>query len=499
VTVHLSILLALPAAGGLVGAIAGGRLARWGALAGSLLALAYAIVAVARFKTGGGLQDVTDETWIAALGTHWKLGLDGLNLFLVLLTTVLFTASTLWAALREWERPGLFFFWFGMAQSAVLGALLAQDLLVFVLFFDLMLVPFFFLTGIWGGPDRVPAILKLFIYTLVGSLLMLAAAIATAVLSKGDHSISFVFSDLLASGGLSKGSQEWIFLFFAAAFLVKMPLFPFQGWMPDGYGNMPLPVLAVFSGVLSKVAAYGFLRVALPLFPDGAQHFQTLILLVALASILYGSAMAFTTTNTRLILGYSSVAQLGFIVLGIFSLRPDGAQGALLQMVNHGLVVAPAFFIVALLAARAGGSEDLRDMGGLAFRAPVLAAMFLVVALANLAMPGSSNFAGEFLILLGVFQAKAAIAVVAFIGVALASVYTLRLFVRSMHNRVGPKVASREMTLADGLVLVPLVLCIVALALYPQVALHRSEPSVRTSLTPVQHVQAAAVVAEATR
>jgi NADH-quinone oxidoreductase subunit M len=266
-----------------------------------------------------------------------------------------------------------------------------------------------------------------------------------------------------------------------------MPAFPFHGWMPDGYRAMPLPVLAVFSGVLSKVAAYGFLRVALPLFPDAGARFQELLLLIALASILYGSVVAFTTTNVRLVLGYSSIAQLGFIVLGIFALRPEGAQGAIIQAVNHGLVVAPAFFIVALLAARAG-SEDLRDMGGLALRAPVLATMFLIVALANLAMPGSSNFVGEFLILLGVFNAKIVIAIVAFTGVALASVYTLRLFIRAMHNRQGPQVMSREMTVGDGLVLVPLVACIIAFALYPQLALHKGERAVVRSVLPAARV-----------
>lgn len=483
-TVHLSLLLWLPAAAGLAGALAGGRRAGWVALGGAALTLAYAIVAVARFDAGAGLQFVTDRSWIAALGTHYKLGVDGLNLFLVLLTTVVFAAATAWSARTQTERPGAFFFWLGLAESAVLGALLAQDLLLFVLFFDLMLVPFLFLTGIFGGEDRVRAIVKLFIYTLVGSLLMLAAAIATAVIAAGSQPVSFVFSDLAqrTASGLPAGSQNWIFLFFAAAFLVKMPAFPLHGWMPDGYRAMPLPVLAVFSGVLSKVAAYGFLKVCLPLLPEASRHFQTLVLLIALASILYGSAMAFTTTETRLVLGYSSVAQLGFIVLGIFSLRPEGAQGALLQAVNHGLVVVPAFLIVALLAARAGGSEDLRDMGGLAFRAPVLAALFLVVALATLAMPGSSNFAGEFLILLGVFESKTAIAVVAFTGVALASVYMLRLFIRAMHNRTGPRAESRELRLGDGLILAPLVAAIVAFAVYPQVALKRSEGAVKASL-----------------
>jgi NADH-quinone oxidoreductase subunit M len=488
-TIHLSALLWLPALAGVVGALlppSTRRLAGWAALTGSALTLAYAIVAVARFKSGGGLQFVTDDEWIGALGTHWKLGLDGLNLFLVLLTTVLFTACIAWAALKgDQQRPGLFFFWMGLAHSAVLGALLAQDLLVFTVFFDLMLVPFLFLTGMFGGEDRVRAVLRLFIYTLVGSLLMLAAAVAAAAISAtGDQHISFVFTDLAARGPIAAGSQNWIFLFFAAAFLIKMPAFPFHGWMPDGYRAMPMPVLAVFSGVLSKVAAYGFLKVCLPLFPDASQHFQTLLLLIALASVIYGSAMAFTTTSARLVLGYSSIAQLGFVVLGIFSLRPEGAQGALLQAVNHGLVVAPAFFIVALLAARAG-SEDLRDMGGGAFRAPVLAALFLIVALATLAMPGSSNFVGEFLILLGVFRAKIVIAILAFTGVALASVYMLRMFIRAMHNRAGPKMESRELSLTDGLILVPLVLAILALALYPQAALQRSEPDVKSAITAV--------------
>jgi NADH-quinone oxidoreductase subunit M len=261
-----------------------------------------------------------------------------------------------------------------------------------------------------------------------------------------------------------------------------MPAFPLHGWMPDGYRAMPIEVLMVFSGVLSKVGAYGFLAIVLPLFPQAAAHFQMLMLLIALASILYGSAVAFTQTDARLIAGYSSVAQLGFITLGIFALNPQGAQGALLQMVNHGLVVAPIFFIIALLAQRAGGSQDIREMGGIAFRAPLLATVFLVVALATLAMPGSANFVGEFLILLGVFKAKLAIAAIAFAGVVMASVYALRLFIRTMHNRVGPHVESRDMTPTDGVVLVPLLAVIAFLALYPQGALKRSEDSVSTSV-----------------
>ena len=483
---HLSYLLWLPAVAGLIALLVPRRASGWVALLGSAGALGYAIAHVADFDQSGGLQHVTDVTWIADLGIHYKLGVDGLNLFLVLLTTIAFTACILWAVQEgRRERERTFYFFFGLGHTAVLGALLAQDLALFVAFFDLMLVPFFFLTGIWGGPDRIQAVTKLFVYTLVGSLLMLAAAIATGVLSGGNESATFVLSEL-QQRGLSEDTQRWVFLCFAAAFLVKMPMFPLHGWMPDGYRNMPLPVLAVFSGVLSKVAAYGFLKIALPLFPDAAADFQMLMLLIALASILYGSAMAFTTTETRLILGYSSIAQLGFIVLGIFSLQPEGAQGAILQSVNHGLVVVPAFFIVAVLAARAAGSQDLRDMGGLAFRAPVLAALFLIVALATLAMPGSANFVGEFLILLGVFEEHTAIAIIASVGVVMASVYMLRMFIGAMHNRQGPETASKDIRFADVAVLGPLVAAIIALSLYPQLALKKGEQDTVRSIGPAQ-------------
>jgi NADH-quinone oxidoreductase subunit M len=486
--VTLSILIWLP----LVVALIVSTLPRpWtgrAAAVGSLVTLGVAISFVARFGLHrAGLQFVTDKVWIAALGIHYKLGLDGLNIALILLTAVLFSAALIWASFREWDRPKLLVFHFGLAETAVLGAFCAQDLALFVAFFDLMLIPFYFLVGMWGTGERVRATTKLVIYTLVGSFLMLAAAVATGVLASDQHgtSLTFVLSSLQRLP-LSHASQEWIFLCFAAAFLVKMPLVPFHGWLADGYKSMPIPAVAVFSGVLSKVAAYGFLRIVLPLFPFATVHFQMLLLLIALVSILWATAVAFTTPDARLVVAYSSVAQLGFITLGIFSLRPQGAQGALLQMVNHGLVTAPLFFIVAALAARAGGSELLRDMGGIAFRAPVLASLFLIVTLATLAMPGSSNFAGEFLILLGVFDSKLVISIIAFAGVIGAAVYALRVFISSMHNRVGPKVASREASLADLAALVPLVAVIVVLAFYPQFVLTRTQPSAQASIATAQ-------------
>ena len=493
----LSILIWLPLAISLLAALMPRPLIGRVAALGSLVTLGVAVSFLARFKLGhAGLQFVTDKVWISALGIHYKLGLDGLNVALVALTTLLFSGSLWWSSLREWDRPRSFYFHFGMAESAVLGAFCAQDLALFVAFFDLMLIPFYFLAGMWGSGDRVRATTKLVIYTLVGSFFMLAAAIATGVLAASDHNTPLNFSlSALRALPLPHASQDWIFLCFAFAFLVKMPLAPFHGWLADGYKAMPIPALAVFSGVVSKVAAYGFLRIVLPTFPYASAHFQTLMLLIALVSIIWGTLVAFTTPDARLVVAYSSVAQLSFITLGIFSLRPTGGQGALLQMLNHGLVTAPLFFIVAAAAARAGGSELLADMGGIAFRAPILASLALIVTLATLAMPGSSNFVGEFMILLGVFQAKTAISVIAFAGVVGAAVYALRLFIGEFHNRAGPAVATREGSFIDLAVIGSITLVIIALALYPQFGLKRSEPSLRSAVAPAQ---AQAVHARAT-
>ena len=479
-------LLWTPLAFGIVGLFLPKRATGWWAVLGTLVTLGLAVATLAGFDSGSSsLQNTVDVTWIAGLGVDYSLGVDGLNVFLIALTAVLWVGGTAFAALREQERPQLFFFAMLVAETATLGAFLAQDLLLFVLFFDLMLVPFYFLFGVWGsdredGPSAAAATLKMIVYTLIGSLLMLVAAIATAVIASDGGDLTFSIAEL-AQRGLDLDSQRWIFWFFAAAFLVKMPAFLLHGWMPDAYRAAPLPVLIVFSGVLAKVGAYGFLRVVMPLFPDATVEFQEVVLAIALASILYGSVMAFTQTNVRLIAGYSSIAQLGFITAGIFALRADGADGAILQMVNHGLVMAPLLIIVAILAERSG-SEDLREMGGMAMRAPVLAALFLIVTLATLAMPGSANFIGEFYILNGLFQEKIVFAFVAISGVALSAYYALRLYQRTMHNRKPAGVESREIGLRDGLVLAPLVLCILGLALYPQLVLKRTDASVNRTV-----------------
>ena len=475
----LNALLWLPVAVCVLVALAPRRAAAPLSVAGSLGTLGLAIALVADFDAASpGLQHVVNETWIADLGVRYQLGVDGISLFLVVMTALLWTVSFTWAAFRMPDRPKNFFLMLGIGEFATLGAFLAQDLLLFVLFFDLMLLPFFFLIGSYGTGDRVRATIKMMVYTLVGSLLMLVAAIATGILTADETGeLSFAMADLRANV-LPEGTQDWIFCFFAAAFLVKMPAFPLHGWMPDAYLAAPLPVLALLSGVLSKVAAYGFLRVVLPIYPDATVQFQELVLVLATVSILYGSAMAFTQTNVRLIAGYSSIAQLGFITLGVFSLTAGGADGAVLQMVNHAIVVVPLFFIIVLLAERFG-TEDLRQMGGGAMRAPVLAALFLIVTLATLAMPGSANFVGEFYILNGLFDAKVAFAVVASAGIAMAAFYALRLYQRTMHNRLPAGGASRELELRDGLVLVPLVAVILFLALFPGEILERGEASIQ--------------------
>jgi NADH-quinone oxidoreductase subunit M len=483
VTIHLSIVLFLPLVAGLAGALAPRGLARWAVLTGTVAVLAYAIVMLADFDSGAaGLQWVTDDEWIAELGIRYQLGVDGLNVFMVVLTAVAWVPCTLVAALREQDRPKLFFFNLALGETAVLGAFMAQDLALFIVFFDLMLVPFYFMIGGWGTGDRVRATTKFVIYTLAGSLLMLAGAIALGVLSTPDGGeISFSLAEL-QQRSVSEGTQQWIVLLFALAFFVKAPLFPLHGWIPETYRSTPIVTLALLSGVLSKVGVYGFLRIVLPVMPEGSQHWQELFIVIAVFSILYGSVLAFAQDNVRLVVAYSSIAQLGFIVLGIFAFDDKGAQGAVLQMLNHGLVVVPLFLIIGVIAARAGGRESVAELGGLAFRAPVLAALFLIVTFATLAMPGSANFVGEILILFGAYEDKLVYGLVASAGVVLAAVYMIRLFQRTMHNREAPAVSSSDVGSLDLAAIAPLVAVIVALGVYPHFVVERTERSTTAAI-----------------
>jgi NADH-quinone oxidoreductase subunit M len=488
-TIHLSIVLFLPLVTGLIGALLPRGMARWAVLAGTVAVLGYAVALMIDFESGArGLQYVTDDEWISELGIRYQLGIDGINLFMVVLTAVAWVACTLVAAFREQDRPKLFFFNLALAETAVLGAFLAQDLALFIVFFDLMLVPFYFMIGGWGTGERVRATTKFVIYTLAGSLLMLAAAIALGVLSTPDGGeISFSLAEL-ERRSVSEGTQHWIVLLFALAFFVKAPLFPLHGWVPETYRASPIVTIALLSAVLSKVGVYGFLRIVLPVMPEGSQHWQELFIVMAVFSILYGSVLAFSQDNVRLVVAYSSIAQLGFIVLGIFALDDKGAQGAVLQMLNHGLVVVPLFLVIGVIAARAGGRESLSELGGIAFRAPVLATLFLILTFATLAMPGSANFVGEILILFGAFEDMLVYGLVASVGVVLAAVYMIRVFQRTMHNRVGPAVESREVDGLNLAAIAPLVAVIVALGVYPNFVVQRTETSTTAAIEPARSV-----------
>jgi NADH-quinone oxidoreductase subunit M len=498
-TIHLSIVVFLPVAAALIGALLPARTGRWIAVAGSVAVLGYAIAMIADFDGGtAGMTYVTDAEWIPELGIRYQLGVDGLNLFLIALTALLWVPAMWWSAVRETERQRLFLFHMALAETAVLGAFVAQDLALFVLFFDLMLVPFYFLIGGWGQGDRVAATTKFVIYTLVGSLLMLAGAVALGVLTASETGNDLTFSIAeLAANPLPEGSQQWIFLLFALAFLVKAPAFPFHGWVVDTYRATPTPVLVCLSAVLSKVGVYAFLRIVLPTMPDASVHFQDLILVIAVFSILYGSVLAFSQDEPRLVLAYSSIAQLGFITLGIFAIDDLGAQGAVMQMVNHGLVVGALLFVIAVLTARAGGSPTLAQMGGIALRAPVLATLFLVVVFATLAMPGSPNFVGEILILFGALEDKLVFGLVASLGVALAAVYAIRLFQKSMHNRAGAGLRGGDLGALDLGAIAPLAAVIVALGVYPQLVLERTEEATTARVAAAAAVQSQPSAAEA--
>lgn len=483
-------LLAVPLAAGLLGLLGGRRVAAPLAVLGTTTALVLATILVFEVDPGARQAAVDiNEPWIPSIGVNFHIAIDGLNAILVLLTTFVFAIGTWWSLRdRELATPA-YLFLLAIGEAAVLGAFVAQDLALFVLCFDLMLLPFVLIAarGTEGADWSIRPVVVLLVYTLVGSLLMFVAAVALAVLNARSLGTDVTF-DLAAlyGGTLSPSTQGWILMAFLAAFLIKMPIAPFHGWFPGAYRTMPLPALAIFAAILSKVAAYGFLRIALPLLPDAIVEWRLLLVILALLSIIYGSLIAFTTNEPRLILGYSSVAQLGFILLGISSLDPAGAQGAILQSVTHALVVVPAVILLAVVAERAGGVERLDQLGGLAKRAPVLAATFLIVALCWLAMPGTGNFVAEYLVLLGQWRVAPWATIIASIGVVLAAAYALRFMIGAMQNARGAAVPEEapEIGRLEASLLGLCVGALVVVALVPQLGLKPSEEWARSAVYP---------------
>ncbi len=431
------------------------------ALTVSLFEIAFWAGAIVRIDWSLGFtpQLESRETWFGDLGISYHVGFTGFGLWLAGLTAVVMAAAIAYAFWVGRERPRAYFGSMLLLTTAVVGVFAAQDYLLFYVFWELMLIPLYVLVGVWGGPGRLRATLMFFIYTMAGSLLMLAAIIVL-----GLHNGTFDIAEAPAPS-----ANAWIFLGFAAAFAVKAPLFPLHGWLPDTYREAPPEVAGVLSGVVSKAAAYGFLYISVLHFRGSTvADFRTTILVLAAIGIVYGSLLAFRAPDARGVVAYSSLAQLGLITFGVFSTNLAGFSGAVLQMVNHGLISATLFLLAGLIETRTGTGK-LERLGGMARGRPVLATLIMTVGVIALAVPGSTAFAGEFLILTGVFNSGYGWAVVGAIAMVLAAMYMLRFISAVLHRSTGSAVTDRARDLrpTELAFLVPLVACLLFLSAWP--------------------------------
>jgi NADH-quinone oxidoreductase subunit M len=427
------------------------------ALLAALAEVGIWINALTRFDFGApGIQFEQQRTWFDDLGVSYHVGLLGFSLWLVGMAVVVMAAAIAYAFWTGRERPRAYFGLMLFLTGAVVGVFSAQDLLLFYVFFEAMLIPLYVLVGVWGGAGRLTATIKFIIYTMAGSLLMLAAIVALG-LQAGTFDLTALESE-----------NEWIFLGFVAAFAVKAPLFPLHGWLPDAYRESSPEVAAVLSGVVSKAAGFGFLYIAIFRFPEPANDLQPLLLALAAASLVYGSIVAFRAPDVRGVIAYSSLAQMGLITIGLFALNDLGRTGAVLQMVNHGLISA-ALFLLAGTIERRTATGDFDRLGGMARGRPALATLLLTIGVIALAVPGSTAFAGEFLILAGVFGEGWGWAVVGAVAIVLAAMYMLRLISAVLHQQVGSSVPAEALDLrpAELAIVVPLVGSLLALSVWP--------------------------------
>jgi NADH-quinone oxidoreductase subunit M len=434
-----------------------------GRAAGSLallVALAEIVlwtVALVGFRFSGDLQLVDRQSWFSDLGVSYHVGFFGFSLWLAGLTVVVCAAAigyALWAGrARARAYHGLMLFLTG----SIVGVFAAQDLLLFYVFFEAMLIPLYVLIGVWGGPRRVAATAKFVIYTMAGSLLMLASIVAFG-LSQGTF-------DLVESG---ESGSTWIFLGFLVAFAVKAPIFPFHGWLVDAYRESPPEVSAILSGVVSKAAVFGLLRIGIAKFPEPVDDLQVTILVLAAIGLVYGSLLAFRAPDLRGVIAYSSMAQMGLITIGVFAFDDLGLDGAILQSVAHGLVSATMFLLVGMVERRCGTS-DIDALGGMARGRPSLATVVLIAGMIALAVPGSATFAGEFLIMAGAYEQGWGYSVVVALGIVLAAMYTLRVISAILHVKPGRAVREEALDLRPGelALLLPLLLILLGLSLWP--------------------------------
>jgi NADH-quinone oxidoreductase subunit M len=453
---------------------------RRGAFIFSLLPFALSLVLLARFNSADvGFQFTEKVPWIPQFGIAYSLGIDGISLFLLLLTTFLTPLVILagWGDVHK--RVKEYMVLMLLMETGMLGAFVAVDLFLFYVFWEVMLIPMYFLVGVWGGERRIYAAWKLILYTMTGSLLMLVAILYLVILHNQQNG-QFTF-DLLQLYDFSAplATQRWLFAAFALAFAIKVPMFPLHTWLPDAHTEAPTGGSVILAGVLLKMGTYGFLRFAIPLFPLAAREALPIIAVLAVIGIVYGALVSMVQPDLKRLVAYSSVSHLGFVMLGMAALNTQGVEGSIYQMLNHGLSTGALFLAVGVIYERRH-TRLIREFGGLWQQLPLYGAVFMIVMLSSVGLPGLNGFVGEFLILLGAFETYRVAAIVGTSGVLLGAVYMLWMYQRVMFgpltnpaNRNLPDLSKREV-----LVFVPILVMCFVMGLYPKPFLNRMEPSV---------------------
>jgi NADH-quinone oxidoreductase subunit M len=480
----LTILIAVPAAAAVIIALLPERAhgaVRGVALGGTLVTFVLSLTLLTRFSAGdAGFQLEELVEWIPQWGVAYRVGVDGVSLFLVLLSTFMMPLVVL-AGWQHTDRIKGFFGSLVALQAALIGVFVALDLIVFYVFFEAMLVPMYALIGIWGSGNRRYAAVKFFLYTLVGGFLMLVG-IVYLYFAAGGTSFDY---DVIRQVSLSSTEQLWLFAAFFAAFAIKVPMFPLHTWLPDAHTEAPTVGSVLLAAVMLKIGGYGFLRFSLPFFPDATVRLAPVVIVLAVVGVLYGALVAMVQRDVKRLVAYSSVSHLGFVALGVFALNSTGAAGSVVQMVNHGLSTGALFLLIGFMYERAH-SREIADYSGLLHATPILGGLFLITALSSLALPGLNGFVGEFPILLGAFQTVPLAAVAATLGVILAAIYLLWAYQRMFHGPVeGRAVDLPDLTPREITVMVPIIVLIVGIGLYPQPLYERVNPTVEAIVAEV--------------
>lgn len=477
----LTLLIAVPLVGAVVTLLTPRERARNIALGVGILEFLLAVPLFWTFDPAGPMQNQVAAPWIPDWGIYYRVGLDGISLFMVLLTALLLPLMVLGSWSYIAERQNIFYAMLLALTTGVVGVFVAMDLFLFYVFWEMMLIPMYFLIGIWGGKDRIYAAVKFFLFTAAGSLLMLVAILYLFFRYQALTGVaSFNYFDYLQLP-LTGTEQIWLFGAFALTFAIKVPVFPLHTWLPAAHVQAPTAGSVVLAGVLLKMGTYGFLRFALPLFPTAATHEAIVVLFMTLGviGIIYTAMVAAVQPNAKRLVAYTSVAHLGFAVLGIFALNLQGIQGALILMIAHGVSTPMLFLLLGMLYERTH-SYEIEDFGGLAASIPIFAMMLVFAAVASIGLPGTGGFVSEFLVLLGTFRAQPWMAVIAGTGVIFAAFYMLPMVQKTVFNAL-TKPSNRtigDLNVREIGLLVPLIVLILWLGIYPRPFLDRMEPSV---------------------